>query len=64
MNDFSILNILGWYTGYGIDVGFGASNIDSGKSGEENVNDKFVETKVPVYGSNTIEDEQLVFLIR
>ena len=57
MNDFSILNVVEWYTGYGIDVGFGASNIDSGKSGEENIIDKFNEKKVPGYGSNTIEEE-------
>ena len=52
-----ILNVLEWFTGYGIDVGFGSSNIDSGKSGEENVIDKFVEKKVPGYGSNTSEKE-------
>ena len=55
--DFSLSNVLEWFTGYGIDVGFGANNIDSGKSGEENVIDKFIEKKVPGYGSNTIEEE-------
>ena len=55
--DFSILHVLEWFAGYGINVGYGTSNIDSGKSSEENVIDTFREIKVPAYGGNKVEEK-------